>query len=63
MRAGMSHWEICTGGKEDQTRSVDRSNLANDILFLSFKTGRYLGSEGEQVRETRVLNLPLSTVP
>ncbi|KAI4107530.1 MAG: hypothetical protein L6R37_001490 [Teloschistes peruensis] len=33
-------------------------NVALGNLYWSFKTGRYLGPQGDQVHETRVLNLP-----
>ncbi|RHZ53952.1 hypothetical protein CDV55_104405 [Aspergillus turcosus] len=32
-------------------------NVALGNLYWSFKTGRYLGAEGESVRETRMLNM------
>ena len=57
MAVVMWRWETCTGGEPIEIGILGSKECADDGVD-SFKTGRYLGSEGEQVYETRMLNLP-----
>lgn len=50
-------WETCTGGELLESEVLEEERSA-DSGVNSFKTGRYLGAEGEQVHETRILRLP-----
>lgn len=52
----MLRWEICIGG--ELTTQGSKILVSADESVSSFKTDRYLGVEGDQVRETRMMSLP-----
>lgn len=60
MPVAMWPWVTYTGG-EWSLFSLEYGKVQSEIadrVTNSFKTGRYLGAEGDQVHETRMLHLP-----
>lgn len=58
----MLPWVIYTGGKPKTLRVIALDPLTQERCN-SFKTGRYLGDEGDILHDTRALNCPVRKAP